>query len=114
VATDATKSISKQVAFTDIHSAVGFAPADMKFKEQPGFNLGFGLQSGKELPANIGTWSVEYVNKKKGEKSNRTTIPMFKCLDEKNAKDLSWASAEIDLKGIIAKMNCSDVFKSVV
>ena len=86
----------------------------MKFKEQPGFDLGFGLQSGKELPANIGAWTVEYVTKKKGEKSNPTTVPFFKCLDAKLANDLSWSSAEIDLKKIIGKMNCSDVFKSVI
>jgi len=115
VATNETRGISKQVAFNDINkAAAGFAPADMKFKEEPGFNLGFGLQSGKELPANIGTWSVDYTTKKKGEKSVKTLIPMFKCLDQKHSQDFTWASAETDLKEILAKMNCSDVFKSII
>jgi hypothetical protein len=30
----------------------------MGFMDNPGFDLGFGLTSGEELPADIGTWKI--------------------------------------------------------
>jgi hypothetical protein len=55
--------------------------------DKPGFDLGFGLSSGDDLPSNIGTWSIEYV-KKTGEEGERnrdsTKVKIDKC-DEKSA-----------------------------
>jgi hypothetical protein len=85
--------------------------------DEPGFDLGFGLQSGKELPAEIGSWSIEYITKKKGATShpapststpkNKESIAINKC----DPKSLSWKSATSTLKAEIANMNCSKVFE---
>jgi hypothetical protein len=84
--------------------------------DEPGFDLGFGLQSGKELPAEIGSWSIEYTIKKRGATSHpspttskpkeREIIGIDKC----DPKSLSWKSATDTLKAEIANMNCSNVF----
>ena len=78
--------------------------------DNPGFDLGFGLTSGEELPADIGTWKIQYIKKKKGEPIDKTEVDIKKC-DEKS---LTWETPSKGLSTAISKMNCSDVFESII
>jgi hypothetical protein len=78
--------------------------------DKPGFDLGFGLSSGDDLPADIGTWSIEYVKKTGEEPIESKKVKIEKC-DEKSA---TWETPSKGLSKAISKMNCSDVFKNTL
>ena len=54
--------------------------------------MAFGLNSKNEMPAEIATWSLDYVTHKKGEEKKLESIPMALC-----GKDIPhWPKKEIE------------------
>jgi len=91
----------------------GFEPGNAAYNNGLGFNMAFGLKSGKPLDPRIGSWSIQYIIKKLGEMAIVEDQPLTLCgtVCDKNEDEFDscgWKHAEgLDVR----KYYCSDVFK---
>lgn len=68
--------------------------------------MAFGLSSGNEIPASIGSWVVTYTTVKKGEPKIKENIELTPCKGKK-----AWETADDDMNDVIDKFHCSNVFE---
>ena len=78
--------------------------------------MAFGFRDGKDLDPRIGSWKVEHVTKKKGEKKVSVEIPLARCkevcekCDENEHDTCGWSKTDYSGTGL-EDLYCPDAYK---